>query len=194
MARAILFDLDGTVWDSWQWYAKLLCDRGAGPVDEQLALIKGGQPAAILFRKAGLSTAQFNGACTLDAPPLYEGVAATLRDLADRGIRLGIVTNLPKWLYAPMLTSHGDALPFETAVGWSDSRRKPNPDSLELAMKRLEIDPTPQDWYVGDTDSDAQAALAAGMSFAWAAWGYGPTCPNGASRCLEMPEEIAELG
>ncbi len=193
MARAILFDLDGTVWDSRHWYAELLCDRGAGPVDEQLKRIEGGQPAASLLRKAGLSTAQFNSACALSVPPLYEGMAGAMRRLADAGTRLGAVTNLPKWLYAPMLSSYGEALPFEAVVGWSDTRRKPNPDPLELAMKRLEIEPGPMHWYVGDTSSDAQATSAAGMSFAWATWGYDLTCPEGVECRLKSPGQLVEL-
>ena len=194
MARAVLFDLDGTVWDSWPWYAQLLHARGAGSIETHRALLEGGNPAAVLLRDSGLSASAFGRTCRLEPPPLYGGVAEMMQGLARVGVRLGAVTNLPKWLYGPMLAAHGDSLRFETVVGWNDARRKPRPDPLELAMDRLGIQPGAEHWYVGDTISDARATVDAGMSFAWASWGYGSERPEGTSRSLGRPQEAVALG
>lgn len=193
MARAILFDLDGTVWDSWPWYAQLLHDCGAGPIDDQRTLLAGGEPAAALFHGVDLKASAFKAACTLEPPPLFDGVAEMMGGLVDADVRLGAVTSLPKWLYAPMLAVHGELLAFETVIGWSDARRKPQPDPLELAMEHLSVEPAPEHWYVGDTVVDAEATAAAGMSFGWAAWGYGPDRPSGTRKRLDRPEQVAEL-
>lgn len=193
MARAVLFDLDGTVWNSWPWYAQLLHVRGAGSIDDQRTLLEGGEPAAALFHSVGLSASAFKTACALEPPPLFGGIAEMMRHLVDAGVRLGAVTNLPKWLYAPMLAAHDESLAFETVVGWSDARRKPRPDPLELAMEHLGVEPAAEHWYVGDTASDAEATVAAGMSFAWAAWGYGDVRPSGTRRRLDRPEQVTEF-
>jgi phosphoglycolate phosphatase-like HAD superfamily hydrolase len=193
VARAVLFDLDGTLWDSWPWYAQILEAHDAGTIVDQLALIKGGEPAARLLRDAGITAREIRIACATKPPPLYEGVAKSLFELRAAGVRLGAVTNLPKWLYEPMLEAHRETISLQTVVGWGQARRKPYPDPLELAIERLEERPGPDHWYVGDTDSDAKATVAAGMSFAWAKWGYGPECPDGTHAALESPLQIGEL-
>ena len=159
----------------------------------QQALLEAGEPAAVLIRRAGLSASGFRGVCSLEPPPLYDGVAEMMGRLVAAGVRLGAATNLPKWLYAPMLAAHGDSLRFETVIGWSDARRKPKPDPLELAMERLGVKTGQEHWYVGDTASDAEAAVAAGMSFGWAAWGYDLQPPGGTSRRLDRPQEVVAL-
>jgi HAD superfamily hydrolase (TIGR01509 family) len=193
LARAVLFDLDGTVWDSWPWYAQLLHARGAGSIEAQRVLLECGEPAAALLRGAGLSASAFKAACASEPPPLYGGIAEAIQRLGGAGVRLGAVTNLPKWLYAPMLAAHSESLTFETVIGWNDARRKPRPDALELAMDRLGVEPAAEHWYVGDTASDAQATVAAGMSFAWARWGYGPARPDGTSKSLDRPRQAVAL-
>jgi phosphoglycolate phosphatase-like HAD superfamily hydrolase len=40
-------------------------------------------------------------------------------------------------------------------------------------MGILGKEPSPKSFYVGDSLGDAAAAAAAGMRFAWAAYGYG---------------------
>src|SRR5437879_3674202 len=103
-ARALVFDLDGTVWDSHPWLARVIGkgDRAA----ERVALesLRGGIPAARLLKAAGVPRSRFRSICAeaRDFHP-YEGVPVTLEQLQDAGIPLGAVTNLPAWMVQPML-------------------------------------------------------------------------------------------
>lgn len=193
MARAVLFDLDGTVWDSWPWYAGVLSDRGTGSVKSQLAELKGGMAAAVLLKRSGVKARDIRLACGTTPPPLYPGLNRALALLREKDVRLGAVTNLPKWLYGPMVETHEDALGFETIIGWSDAPRKPKPDPLELALRHLDLTPGPEHWYVGDSASDAKATVAAGISFAWASWGYDDDRPPESSRSLNRAKQVGEL-
>jgi len=190
--RGILLDLDGTVWDGWAHYARLLHERGAGDQRSQLAAIRGGASAANLLDRAGVSKRAFAEACTDFPAELYDGIAAALAEAARQGVRLAAVTNLPKWMCEPMIAAH--ALPLETTVSWTRARRpKPNPDPLLFALEQLGLEASEQHWYVGDSAGDARAAKAAGLRFAWASWGYAAEAPRGTDRELASPEEILGL-
>jgi phosphoglycolate phosphatase-like HAD superfamily hydrolase len=49
---------------------------------------------------------------------------------------------------------------------------KPHPRSIHMALAMLDIPATSESFYVGDRQSDADAASRAGVSFAWMAHGY----------------------
>lgn len=52
-ADAVLVDLDGTVWDSWPWYARCIGgDRPSGVARAEAAL-RSGRSVATLLRRAG---------------------------------------------------------------------------------------------------------------------------------------------
>jgi phosphoglycolate phosphatase len=155
--------------------------------------LKDGAAAAVLLRKAGLSKGTIRSACAATPPPLYPGVEDTLDLLRADRVRLGAVTNLPKWLHEPMLAAHRGTLDFETVVGWGDAPRKPRPEPLEIGIRKLGLEPGAGHWYVGDTQSDASATEAAGLSFAWASWGYADACPAEADRSLERFADVGEL-
>jgi len=193
MARAVLFDLDGTIWDSWPWYAGILGGADGGSIDAHVATLKDGAAAAVLLREAGVTKGAIRTASAATPPPLYPGVENALGRLRADGIRLGAVTNLPKWLHEPMLAAHQGILDFETVIGWSDAPRKPRPEPLELALHNLGLEPGGNHWYIGDTQSDATATAAAGLNFAWASWGYANACPVEADRSLEHFAQVSEL-
>ncbi|HWI02466.1 MAG TPA: HAD family hydrolase [Acidimicrobiales bacterium] len=186
-ADAVVVDLDGTVWDSAPWYEALAVASGNIPPQ--------GLTAARLLKAVGFTHKRFSTACASGAPPLhvYPGITAALRRVSRYGVALGVVTNLPGWMAKPMLAAAGlaELLPQVVDYG-ATTRRKPNPDPLLEVCRRLGC--RPQDaWYVGDSPDDAQAAIAAGMCFAWASWGYAPEAPVGAHRVLDRPEDIGGL-
>jgi voltage-gated potassium channel len=95
----------------------------------------------------------------------FEGVEEALNALASRGVKLALVTNKPDELTHPLLERLGWADRF-TVI---DARRpdepaKPHPEPLLRVMRALNVAPH-EVAFVGDTEVDAQAALAAGVDF-----------------------------
>jgi phosphoglycolate phosphatase-like HAD superfamily hydrolase len=193
--QAVVLDLDGTVWDSRPWYAAVAGRGDAGQAGRALAQLEAGRPAAKVLREAGYSYAGFSSVCRSGQPPLTcsTGLLEALCVLRDRGVELAAATNLPAWMAMPMADACGIAPLLETIVDWgATTRHKPHPDPLLEAAARLELDPRLA-WYVGDEASDAAAAEAAGMPFAWAAWGTETSPPESASVTLERPGDLADL-
>src|SRR4051812_41857248 len=103
--RAVILDLDGTVWDSQPWFAELIATRTRRPVADVLKGVRRGRPPiATMLDAAGISRAAFRRLCgDGNLCDLYPEAAKTLRALRDSRIPLGVVTNLPGWLALPML-------------------------------------------------------------------------------------------
>jgi phosphoglycolate phosphatase len=193
-ASALIFDLDGTVWDSYPWYAERIGSGDARRRAVALADLRDAKSAATLLKKAGLTPARFRKVCaTADRMRLYPDAHDTLIDLHKRRTALGVVTNLPDWMASPLLGTHGLAGLFGSVVTWGcTSRHKPKPDPLLLCCEELEI--APEDaWYVGDSPNDWRASQAAEMHFAWARWGYCDTPPEGADEVLDWFRDVERL-
>lgn len=175
-ARAFLFDLDGTLWDSLQWYASLLSREGAIDNEKAIATLSAGTPVARLLQDSGITRTGFRALCSTDDLQafLYPGVMNTLEKLIVTEIPFGIVTSLPGWMAEPIL----DRLQISGYVDFvidygMTSRHKPNPDPLLAALEHLGLLPSADIWYVGDTIGDFKAAKGASLSFACALYGYG---------------------
>src|SRR5437879_1049968 len=102
---AIVFDLDGTLWNSYPLFARTLEDTAGVPETDTLARLQAGHSIVQLFNDAGVSRARFVSAAVALASPamLYEGMCETLEKLQDRGVRLGIFTSLPGSIAMPIL-------------------------------------------------------------------------------------------
>ena len=96
-----------------------------------------------------------------DLLPATRGTLATLR---QRGFPLGVVST--KYRYRIEGVFERDAISaFSTIVGGEDVHaHKPDPESLWLALARMEQRPETV-LYVGDSETDGQAAQRAGMPF-----------------------------
>lgn len=193
-AEAFIFDLDGTIWDSRPWYASLLSDEGQ--VERIIAEIERGKPVASMLRRAGVTPAKFRSLCEgrISGLPIYSGVRKGLRALSRRSLPIGIVTNLPLWIVDPMLKFLGLEVFFHPVVAYCRTRRhKPHPDPLLLAVQLFGLVSSGDIWYVGDSAHDCQAAHSAGLSFAWASYGYGREEPPGADAILTRFWQVQSL-
>jgi phosphoglycolate phosphatase len=93
-----------------------------------------------------------------------------------------------------MLDCVGLSRYFASVGDWGRTRRhKPHPDPLLAVLDDLGIAPNNSVWYVGDAESDALAAQSAGVSFAWAAYGYGDGAPPTAATQLSEFRDVASL-
>lgn len=193
-AGALIFDLDGTVWDSWPWYAEIAEREGAAR-DVERTLRAGRGSIARILRAAGIRTdGMVRAIASSGCCPLYDGVRETLETLHRGDRALGAVTNLPSWIAVPMIEALGLTPFFAEIVTYGRAMRpKPHPDPIEAWLHRAGHQPSRDVWYVGDTDADSRAASLAGISFAWAAYGYGPRRPP-CDAVIERFSDVLELG
>jgi len=151
-----------------------------------------GQNAVRLAREARLSNARFVYLCrrVITELNIYPNVLETLNELSKRDVPLGIVTNLPKWLTGPLLSDTGIGRYFDT-IEWAAG--KPSSKGLLRALATVGVNADEGVFYIGDLPSDAQAARAAGVSFAWAAYGYGKELPAAGTESLDDFSGIVSL-
>jgi phosphoglycolate phosphatase-like HAD superfamily hydrolase len=154
----------------------LLTDA-AGPERDALALALSdaiGGPRAAKLLKAKYTTASFALAAKQAAATLhiYENASDTLALLKEQ-YDIAVVTSLPGWMAAPMLSvvGLGDQFRFVQTAAWRVPA-KPNPASLNLALSAIGT-PARHSVYIGDSQTDADAASRAGSAFIGAGWGYG---------------------
>ena len=104
----------------------------------------------------------------------YDGVFDTLSKLKLMGVRLGLCTNKPE-KHARQLLKRLELIDFfkDSFVG-SDTVgvAKPNPKPLLEAIYRLNREPEDV-FFVGDTNTDADAAKNAKVDFIFCRYGHG---------------------
>ncbi|HHJ12939.1 MAG TPA: phosphoglycolate phosphatase [Gammaproteobacteria bacterium] len=188
-ARAVLFDLDGTLLDTAPDLAAALnatlALNGRTPLPfEQIrpvvshggrALIERGfgispdAPGFEALRKQLLDLYQANIA---RETRLFPGMDSVLDTLERSGIPWGVVTNKPGWLTEPLLDALG-LRPRAACVVSGDTldRRKPDPAPLLHACALAGCDPC-HTLYVGDAERDIEAGRRAGMPTLAATFGY----------------------
>ncbi|MDR3552947.1 MAG: HAD family hydrolase [Clostridia bacterium] len=127
----------------------------------------------------------------------FAGAASTLTRLQQAGCSLGIVTSKSAEEYAADFTPFGLTGLFRVVVCADDTaRHKPDPEPLLKYLELAGADPR-DTLYIGDTAYDLQCARGAGVDFALALWGCGPSrdiCPDFALNELsEIPGIVGIL-
>lgn len=191
-ASALLFDLDGTIWDSIPCYAAALCDAMDATPDDVAFLLHHGEDVAVLARQYGLSESKLTQLCLgeLEKLQLYLGVPETLKAARNNDLPTGVVTNVPEWLINPIIRNVGIADQFDTMVCAAE---KPNAKGILKALQNLGLSPNRRAFYIGDLASDAHAAADAAISFAWSAYGYGKKRPPNTALAINTFSDILAL-
>lgn len=205
---AILFDLDGTLWDSTEiiceiWNAVITQETGTpsrltrehllplmGKTMEDIAAaLFPGETKAGQARLIGLCGEAENEVLSRQGAVLYDGLEETLRALsADH--RLLIVSNCQDGYIQAFFKAHE----LEAYFSDFESGRTGMPkwDNIRLIMERNGIKKAV---YVGDTDGDQKAARLAGIPFVFAAYGFGSVSdPDGIIHNIkELPTCLRQL-
>ncbi len=191
-ATALLFDLDGTLWDSYPCYAAALVASLRCTTEAVVERLKAGENVVRLADEAGLGNAKFTSLCreSITQLRLYAEVNRTLTILQEKGTALGVVTNTPQRLITPLLSDMQLDRYFGSVVC---AARKPSPGGILRALAELNIQADRQVYLVGDSNNDAIAATRAGVSFAWAAYGYSAECPQQTAVVIERVSDLIDL-
>lgn len=131
----------------------------------------------------------------LDTTEPYPGIMEMLRALKDEGKQIAVVSN--KFYKATEeLCSHFFAGLVDVAIGErEDIRKKPAPDTVEEALRKLKADSS-HAVYVGDSDVDIQTAKNSGLPCISVLWGFRDKdflLAHGATTFVASPHELLAI-
>jgi phosphoglycolate phosphatase len=179
MIRALLFDFDGTLADSFGAITastNFVREKyGLGPLTEAevrtavghglLKLVERLVPNADPLEVAALYR-QHHPSVMLSGTRLMAGAMETLQTLQSQGRRMAVCSNKPVHFTKALVDGLGVTPYFEAVLGPEDvPNPKPDPAMLLEGARRLEVSAN-EAVYVGDMEIDVKAARAAGMP-AW---------------------------
>ena len=176
MPRAILFDLDGVLVDTYEVWFQLLNEvarrHGYSEITRESYKQSWGQGIEV---DVGLYYTRHSVEQIREEYSRYygdflhhlrvmEGAEQTLRSIL---LPKAVITNSPTDLARRALQLGGLESYFETIVGCDQvPSSKPAPDGVLLACKRLGVEPA-EALMIGDSRFDEGAAKAAGAGFRW---------------------------
>ena len=206
---AYIFDLDGTLLDTLGDLAASVnaaleaCQMPCRSIDEVRAFV--GNGVRVLMQRAvpeGTDEKRIEEALevfrrhylvhSMDTTCPYEGIITLLRALKSRGKKIAVVSN--KFQKATQeLCAHFFGSLVNVAIGESEQiRKKPAPDTVLEAMRRLNVDTT-QAVYIGDSDVDIETARNCSLPCISVLWGFRSRdflLKHGATTFVESPQEI----
>ncbi|MDE7360824.1 MAG: HAD family hydrolase [Oscillospiraceae bacterium] len=207
MTDNIIFDMDGTLWDSsanvaesWNAAVSGLSDRRFTAADIQSVM---GMPmdaiAMRFFPDMPEETRQkiMERCCNGEndylrehGGELYPDTVPVLAELS-KTCRLFIVSNCQAGYIEAFLDYYGLWEHITDRLCWGDNEL-PKEENIRLIMRRNGIENAV---YVGDTQTDCDSAYGAGARFAFAAYGFGSADRYDIrlERLAELPEKLKKL-
>ena len=170
--KAILFDWDNTLVDSWEvihmslnatlthygltpWTAKETRQRVRKSLRDSFPTLFGDH-----WQEAGKFFYDYFESIHLEQLSPLPGAADVLANIAAEGIYLGIVSNKQGVYLRREAEYLGWDGFFGKIVGANDTKNdKPAPDPVHLALSASTITAGPSVWFVGDADIDIECAL-----------------------------------
>lgn len=213
--RASIFDLDGTLLDTLADIASA-CNATLAklgypqhPLNAYATMVGNGfevlikralpqdrQPDACDIEEITQAARAWYASHLMDQTKPYDGMAKTLADLAESGIKLGVLSNKPDQLCVKLIRHYFPSIPFVIVRGASsDIALKPDPGALLSMLEAMSI-PASSACYIGDSDVDMRTAINAGVKGIGAAWGFRGRKEledAGASVVIDSPAQLVGL-
>ena len=210
MDTLLLFDLDGTLWDSapavadaWNEVFRRECP-GLKPLTvDDIHGVMGmtmKEIGSALYPDAGIPRRDevFDICCRYEVEYLYSHCGTLYPDfrnvmesLKAQGYELAVVSNCQTGYVKAFLTSSGAADLFLDYEEWERTGLAKG-ENIRLVMERNGYT---KGIYIGDTKKDQEAALMARVPFIHAAYGFGTvSSPDGVINSLsDLPAELSRL-
>lgn len=203
--KAVLYDIDGTLLNTFDMNMYPLIRI----IQEELGETWSIEQVRPFYAQPGLKTMKDLGVRNIEttyarwvsyvnaydtgARP-FDGIELVLKSFHAAGIRQAIVSSKMKKQYKIDVVDQGLDRYMETAVLEEDTRiHKPNPEPILECLRRMQLN-AEDVIYIGDAESDLQAACNAGVDFGIALWG---NCMfHGAENAafqFRMPEDMMIL-
>lgn len=210
MKKGILFDLDGTLWDSsrqvalsWKEALEKRHDVEKVITVEAIQNVMGktmDEIADILFgeysREKRMELLNYcceeeNAYLCTCGGNLLEGLEEMLIQMKEKGYHLFIVSNCQAGYIEVFLEYHKLGQYFDDFESFGRTGR-PKGENIRLVVQRNHLE---QALYVGDTQGDYEAAVEAGLPFIHARTGYGTVSAlvPYVTTLSELPEKITEV-
>ena len=212
--QAVCFDLDGTLLDTIDDLADAMnhalsqlhlpqrsvqeCKLFVGDgirVYAERAMGPASRDEELLNQCITLSRQQY-AKCWADKTRPYEGIPELLDELTARGLKMTVLSNKPDDFTRLMVQRLLPRWRFDLVWGESAQRiKKPDPASARQMAADLGLR-TADFLYLGDTNTDMQTAVAAGMFPVGVLWGFRSAqelTDNGAKVLIERPADVLTL-
>ncbi|MCR5339007.1 MAG: HAD family hydrolase [Lachnospiraceae bacterium] len=205
----ILFDLDGTLWDSseaviesWNEVIEQQPDFHKKGTIEDMMHLMGKTMTEIAYEffdtvskerameLMTLCTDHENEYLRQHGGVLMPALEETLKLLSEKYF-LAIVSNCQQGYIEAFLEYHGLEQYFDDHEDFGTTL-KPKADNIALVMQRNNLEKT---FYLGDVQGDCDSAIAAGATFIHAAYGYGeiPSAEYRINAFEELPKLMERL-
>jgi len=199
--KLLLFDFDGVVVDSLDFYEKLVRDGLAAigssiaeTRDDFIALFDDNFYAALT--KRGVDAAVFNRVVADVIPHAdysaihpFDGLFPVLRELRDRHT-LAVISSNSRYAIERLLKKTGCVSCFDDILGADETLSKVK--KIENAVEKWRVDKDAA-YYIGDTVGDVKEAKAAGITVIAVTWGWHPRARLEKARpdyIVDTPEEL----
>jgi len=187
---AVIFDVDGTLWDANQavadgWncgLAKLGINKKVSPellakvtgnpyekcVDILLPGLKKKYPDLLVV----LNEAEVESVC-LNGGQFYDGVIEGIKQLSEI-YKIFLVSNCKEWYLKAFLKFSG----LKSKITDFDCNGTSGLNKSEMLLRIKNIYSLNNPLYVGDTEGDQIAAKMANIEFVYVSWGFGKPIPE----------------
>ena len=202
----LLFDLDGTIWDSAEEVAQswnivmhkthpefpvltatdinAVMGRTMDDIAKTLLTDMDPNERRTLFKECEEYEIEY---IAEHGGTLYPDVEETLAKLENDGYKMAIVSNCQKGYIGAFFASMNTEIYFCDMEEWGNTKLS-KAENIRLVMERNGFDKAV---YIGDTERDQQAAQGAGIPFIHASYGFGES--NDPEGILQNFSEIPDL-
>ena len=209
MKKGIIFDMDGTLWDSasqvaksWNEAAKkegyeynitsadIMAVMGK-PMDELASLIFKHEPKEVYMKLLDVCGAYENEYLRQHGAVLYPNLRPVMEKLKEKDYHLYIVSNCQSGYIEAFLDYYKFHDLLEDIECYGNNTKQKN-ENISLIVNRNNLDKAV---YVGDIQGDYEATTKAGLPFIHAAYGFGKINADvdRINSLKELPEIIGNI-